>query len=286
MRHQHSAVSKWSLVAGSAVAALVAGPLSIAAENAEETTKTVTRDASDEELAKQAQNPLANLISLPLQYNVTFDVGPDKGTLSVLNIQPVIPFSLNSDWNLITRTIVPIVNQPPLTAGSVGANGIGNTQFSAFVSPANSGETIWGVGGVVQIPTNTDGLLGSNEWGLGASAVGLKIDGPWVYGALINNIWSLGASGSQSYNQMLIQPFLNYNFKGGFYLTSSPIITANWKADSSNAWTVPIGGGIGQILRIGKLPVNAQAQVYYNVVRPDGIGAWAARLQVQFLFPK
>jgi hypothetical protein len=103
---------------------------------------------------------------------------------------------------------------------------------------------------------------------------------------LINNIWSLGASGSQSYNQMLIQPFVNYNFKGGFYLTSSPIITANWKADSSNTWTVPIGGGVGQIFRIGKLPVNAQAQVYYNIVRPEPIGEWAARLRVQFLFPK
>jgi hypothetical protein len=265
---------------------LLTGSASTAAAETDETADRSSAQASDEELAKQTQNPLAKLISLPFQYNATFDVGPDKGTLSVLNIQPVIPFSLNSDWNVITRTIVPIINQPPLTSGSVGANGIGDTQFTAFLSPANSGKTIWGVGGVVQIPTNTNSLLGSNEWGLGASAVALRMDGPWVYGALINNIWSLGASGSQSYNQMLLQPFVNYNFKGGFYLTSSPIITANWKADSSNAWTVPIGGGVGQIIRIGKLPVNGQVQVYYNVVRPDGIGEWAARLQVQLLFPE
>ena len=112
------------------------------------------------------------------------------------------------------------------------------------------------------------------------------MDGSWVYGALINNLWSLGDSGSQSYNQMLLQPFVNYNFKGGFYLTSAPIMTANWKASGSNVWTVPLGGGVGQIFRIGKLPMNATAQVYYNIAKPDGIGEWAARLQVQFLFPK
>ena len=240
-----------------------------------------------EELAKLAQNPVGNLISVPFQYNANLNFGPEKGTQSILNIQPVIPITLNKDWNIITRTILPVVWQPALSPDDSSVSGISDLQFTAFLSPANPDAWIWGVGAITQAPTHSNSKLGSDSWGLGPSFVVLHLEkgSPWVYGVLVNNLWSI-EGGSQSYNNGLIQPFLNYNFEGGAYLTSSPIITVNWSASGSNQWTVPIGGGIGKIFHFGKLPVNTQVAAYYNVVRPDFGANWQMRAQVQFMFPK
>jgi hypothetical protein len=245
-------------------------------------------DLSAEELAKLAENPVANLISVPFQNNTNLNYGPLKQTQNVLNIQPVIPFELNKDWNLITRTIMPLVSQPGLFPGDDRTNGLGPTEFSAFLSPANAEGTIWGVGPIAQIPTTSSSALGSYRWGLGPSFVILKLEkgNPWVYGFLVNNVWSVGSGAGGSYNNFLLQPFLNYNFSGGTYLSSAPILTANWKADSGNQWTVPLGGSIGQIFHLGKLPVNAQIGAYYNVVKPDFGPNWQIRAQIQFMFPK
>ena len=144
------------------------------------------------------------------------------------------------------------------------------------------------MGPVVQLPTDTNGL-GNKNWGLGASFVVLKMEkgDPWVYGALVNNVWSLTSDQrGGSYNNGLIQPFVNYNFKGGFYLTSAPILTVDWKADSGQQWTVPLGGGVGKIFHLGKLPVNTQLSAYYNVAAPDDAANWQIRAQVQLMFPK
>lgn len=244
---------------------------------------------SAEELAKKVQNPVADLISVPLQNNFNFNVGPEDGLQYVLNVQPVIPIKLSADWNLITRTIVPIISQPGFSPGQDRVNGIGDIQFTPFLSPRNLEGLIWGVGPIVQFPTNSNDRLGNDRWGLGASVVALKLSkgSPWVYGALVNNIWSVSGSNSDpSYSNFLIQPFLNYNFSGGFYLSSAPIITANWKADSGDRWTVPLGGGAGKIVHFGRLPVNLQLQAYYNVATPDNGADWQLRFQVQFLFPK
>jgi hypothetical protein len=148
---------------------------------------------------------------------------------------------------------------------------------------------IWGVGAIAQLPTHTDDVLGNDRWGLGPTAVILKMEhgSPWVYGVLANNIWSVNSSNSSPpINQMLVQPFVNYNFKGGTYFTSAPIITANWQADSGDTWTVPLGGGIGHIFHLGRLPLNTQASAYYNVETPKYGPDWQMRLQVQFMFPK
>ena len=206
----------------------------------------------------------------------------------MLNIQPVIPISVNSDWNVITRTIIPVISMPSLGLGDSRTNGIGDVQFSAFLSPAKPGHWIWGAGGVAQLPTNSNSELGNDNWGLGPSFVVLRIEkgNPWVYGVLVNNIWSVGGGSDPSYNNGLIQPFLNYNFPDGFYLTSAPIATVNWKADSGDQWTVPLGGGVGKIFHLGKLPVNTQLSAYYNVVTPDNGADWQIRAQVQFMFPK
>jgi len=246
-------------------------------------------EMSAEELAKLAQNPVGNLISVPFQNNTNLNFGPEKGTQNILNIQPVIPFSVGEDWNIITRTIVPIIWNPALSPTDGSTSGIGDIQLTAFLSPAKPGEWIWGVGAITQIPTNSNAELGNGNWGLGPSFVVLHLDkgSPWVYGALVNNVWSLTSDKQGgSYNNGLIQPFLNYNFPDGFYLTSAPIMTVNWKADSSQQWTVPIGGGVGKIFHFGKLPVNTQLSAYYNVVRPDFGANWQIRAQVQFMFPK
>jgi hypothetical protein len=244
---------------------------------------------SNEELAKAAQNPLASLISVPFQLNTNFDTGPEQRTQNVLNIQPVVPFSINEDWNLISRTILPLIWQPPSTPFEGSTFGLGDIQLNGFLSPRNSGEWIWGVGGVAQLPTHTNAVLGNDRWGLGPTAVVLHLEkgNPWVYGALINNIWSVsGSSTDPKINQMTLQPFLNYNFPSGLYLTSSPLITSNWEAASGQEWTVPMGGGVGKIVRLGKLPLNLQASAYYNIERPDYAPRWTLRLQAQLMFPK
>ena len=246
-------------------------------------------EMSATELAKLAQNPVGNLISVPFQNNTNLNYGPERGTQNILNIQPVIPISINKDWNIITRTIVPVIWMPSLGEDIGSTTGVGDTVFTAFVSPANPGKWIWGAGPVVQAPTNSSDELGNGNWGLGPSAVLLHLEhgSPWVYGALVNNIWSLTSNQQGGYyNNGLIQPFVNFNFKGGLYLVSAPIITANWTADSDNRWTVPVGGGVGKILHVGKLPVNMQLSGYYNAVTPDFGADWQIRAQVQFMFPK
>jgi hypothetical protein len=243
---------------------------------------------SEEDLAKIAQNPVGNLISVPFQANMNLNTGPLDRTQNVLNIQPVIPIALSSDWNIITRTILPIISQPGFTPNQNRTNGIGDVQFTAFLSPAKPGAWIWGVGAVTQLPTHSNNLLGNNNAGLGPAFVVLHLEHgePWVYGVLVNNIWSVGSSSSPSYNNGLIQPFLNYNLKGGAYLTSSPVMTVNWAAKGSQQWTVPLGGGVGKIFHLGKLPVNTQISGYYNVARPDFAPNWQIRAQVQLMFPK
>ncbi len=241
-----------------------------------------------EALAKAAQNPIANMISLPFQNNTTVNAGPEKQTQNVLNIQPVLPVKLDDDWNLITRTILPVISQPPFAPDQDRVNGIGDTQVELFVSPGKPGKLIWGVGPILQLPTNSNDALGTKKWGIGPAAVLLKSEGHWLYGVVANNVWSFAGPGdAASINQMLIQYFINYNFAEGWYATSSPDITANWKADSNDRWTLPIGGGIGKIFKIGDQAMNGQVQAFYNVVSPDNVGGnWTIRVQLQFLFPK
>jgi hypothetical protein len=251
-------------------------------------SQSTRADTAVADQAKQAQNPIANLISVPFQNNTNLNAGPDRETLNVLNVQPVIPLSLNSDWNLITRTILPVISAPPVTPQASRANGIGDLLFSAFFSPASSRGWIWGVGPAIQAPTHSDPTLGNNDWGLGPTFVVLHLaaGSPWVYGVLVNNIWSVSSSRSHAYNNGLMQPFVNYNLKYGTYLVSSPIITVNWTAAGGQQWTVPLGGGIGKIVHLGQLPVNMQLSGYYNVARVTEGPNWQIRTQVQFLFPK
>jgi hypothetical protein len=237
------------------------------------------------ELARAAQNPVASMISLPFQNNMSFGVGPDDRVQNVHNIQPVWPVSLSKKWNLITRTILPVISQP--APGTDRTDGLGDLNFTGFFSPKKPGKVIWGVGPALVFPTATDDVLGSGKFSLGPSVVALTMKGQWVIGALASNVWSVaGKDDRADVNFFLMQYFINYNFPSGWYLTSAPIITANWEADSGEQWIVPFGGGIGKVFRIGNQPMNINTQAFYNVETPTNGPKWQWRWQIQFLFPK
>jgi hypothetical protein len=241
---------------------------------------------TESELAKKTQNPVADLISFPIQYNMNFGIGPNNRAQYAMNVQPVLPISLTNGWNLITRTIMPIGKQPNLETTSEDTWGIGDVTFTGFLSPKAAGPVKWGIGPALQIPTATDEVLGSRKWAAGPEAVVLTIQGPWLVGIRVQNLWSFaGNSDRSNVNQFLTQYFVNYNLPNGWYLTASPTITANWEADSGNTWTVPVGGGVGKVFRIGKLPFNVNVAAYSNVVRPDPGPDWAAQFQFAWLLP-
>jgi hypothetical protein len=242
--------------------------------------------ADNEELAKAAQNPVANMISVPLQNNINTGIGPDDKTQNILNIQPVYPFSVGKNWNVITRTIIPVISQPDILTGEDRVNGLGDINFTAFFSPAKPGALIWGVGPALIIPSATDEVLGPDRWSAGPSVVALAMPGKWVIGGLMSNVWSFAGSGDKDTSFFTFQYFINYNIANGWYLTSAPIITADWEAESGERWTVPFGGGFGKIMKFGKLPVNGQLSAYYNVESPEYGADWQFRIQLQFLFPK
>jgi hypothetical protein len=248
------------------------------------TEAAATEAAATEDLAEQAQNPIANLISVPFQNNTTLGLGPEENkTLNVLNIQPVVPFRLNDDLTLVTRTILPVLSQPGPEGGN--SNGIGDLNPSFFLVPKLPGRWTVGFGPTLVLPTASRDELGSGQWGMGPAAVAVYTRGPWVAGGLVNQIWSVaGDSDRRSLSQFLVQPFVNFNLPNGWYLVSSPIITANWQV-SSDRWLVPIGGGFGRVFRVGSQPVNASLQAYANVAKPDLFGDVTIRAQVQLLFP-
>ena len=243
--------------------------------------------ARADELAQLVQNPIAKVISFPFQDNLTFGVGPQSDQQNVLNIQPVLPFDVGDDWNLITRTIVPIIHEPVRVPGGESSNGIGDTSVALYFSPAHPGSVIWGVGPAFTFATASHRELGQGKTDAGLSAVALTIRGHWLIGGLVTDVVSVaGASDRSDVHQMLLQPFVNYNFSRGWYLTTSPIITANWKAQSDQRWTVPIGGGGGRAFRVSKQAMNFQVQAFKLVERPHDAGDWVLRAQFQLLFPK
>ena len=222
---------------------------------------------------------------MPFQSNTNFNAGPFNRTQEVFNIQPVVPMHLSDDWNLISRTIIPLLSQPSPFFDS-NTNGIGDITQSLFFSPTHPGKLIWGVGPVFTVPSANDPILGTGKFLFGPTAVFLVTPGHWVIGVLLNNQWSVGGNPLRPpVNAFLAQPFLNYNMAHGWYLTTSPIITSNWLAASGQQWTVPVGGGFGRVFRVGDQPVNAQIAGYYNAIRPTGTPAWQLRASVALLFP-
>ncbi len=240
-------------------------------------------------LVKQVQNPVSSLISLPFQNNTNFGIGSNDRTQNVVNVQPVIPVSVSRDWNIINRIIAPVVYQPDVGQPDGGTFGLGDINYTAFLAPGQPGKIIWGVGPQLVFPTATDDALGTDKWAIGPSVVLLTTPSPWVIGVLVSNIWSFaGDSDRADVNQMLIQYFINYNLPNGWYISSAPIITANWEAPSGEEWLVPFGGGVGKIFAIGRQPLNGSVAAFWNAIHPDTLlyPDWTLRLALQFLFPK
>ncbi len=258
--------------------------------------------AGADNLAAAAQNPIASTMRFPLESNILFDSGPDRATGYLGNFQPVLPMSISENWNLINRPIVPIMFTPGFVPGLASNPGIpetpeegfddtfglGDINYTAFFSPKKSNGLIWGAGPSITLPTATDDVLGSGKWSIGPSLVGLKIAKPWLGGMLVRQLWSFaGESDRDDVNQTLIQPFLNYNMDRGWYLVTSPIFTANWSASSNERWTVPIGGGLGRIVKLGgKQPANLSMHAYYNVEKPTNGPEWQLQFTFMLMFPK
>jgi hypothetical protein len=244
--------------------------------------------SGDAELAQELSNPIADLITLPFQMNYDQDIGPrDDGWKLQTNIQPVIPFTLNEDWNLVTRTIMPVIHQEDISPGLGSQCGLGDITMSFFLSPKEptSGGLIWGAGPVLLLPTATDDLLGAEKWGAGPSAVALTVRGPWTLGMLANHIWSYaGDSDRQDVSNTFIQPFMAYTWPSAWTLSLQSETTYNWKTEK---WSVPINVSLAKLVKWGKLPVSLQAGVGYWVESPDnGPEGFRFRLQANFVLPK
>ncbi len=236
-------------------------------------------------LSKASQNPVADMTAFPLQFN--FNSGGDLGTqtYTLVNFQPVMPLAINDKWNVIVRTIIPFASIP-LPAGD-RAYGIGDIQEQIFFTPASPGKLTWGLGPQLSLPTATNPLLTTGQTALGPTAVALVMTGPWVVGGVVNNVWRImGDDTGDPINQFFGQPFINYNFKRGWALSTAPAITANWNAPSGQEWTVPIGMGISKVTRIGTRPTSVSLQYYHYAVHPDGAPDTLWRLVINFLYPK
>ncbi len=238
------------------------------------------------ELAKKLSNPVAALISVPFQNNFEFGGGPNNdGFRYLLNFQPVIPVTLNKDWNLISRTIVPFIHQDDMI-GTSSQCGLGDIVQSAFFSPKQptGGGWIWGAGPVFLLPTASDDLLGAEKFGLGPTAVVLKQEHGWTYGALANHIWSVaGTDSRQDVSATFLQPFLSYTTKKQTTFGLSAESTYDWE---NERWTVPLNVTVAQLLKIGKAPVQFQVGAKYYAEAPGGAPDWGVRFAVTLLFPK
>jgi hypothetical protein len=229
-----------------------------------------------------AQNPIANVISIPFQNNTYFDVGPLRQTENILLVQPVVPVSINNDWTLVTRWVTPIISAPRVSEATGPETGLGNIEPQFYFTPTHPGPVIWGIGPEAYLPTATDKRFGVDKWGGGLAAVALTIQGHWLFGVLANNVWA--GTGKEKVNELTLQPFVFYNLPKGWYLVSSTVTTANWEAAPREQWTVPVGGGFGRVFKIGKQAINARFEVTDNVQRPVGGPTWATQFQIQLLY--
>jgi len=247
---------------------------------------TSAAEEDNAKLAQELSNPLADLMSIPFQMNYDRDIGRDDGWKLQTNIQPVVPFDLNEDWNLISRTIMPVIYQDDILPGAGSQFGLGDINLSLFFSPKKpTFGVIWGIGPVLLLRTATDDLLGAEKWGAGPSAVALMVRGPWTVGMLANHVWSYaGDSDRQDISNTFLQPFAAYTWPNAWTASLQSESTYNWTTEK---WSVPINAAVSKLVRWGKLPVSLQAGVGYWAASPEtGPDGVRLRLQATFVLPK
>jgi hypothetical protein len=249
------------------------------------TPSSHSEEHSEDATAKDAaQNPVAAAISVPFQNNTFYGVGPYRRVENALLVEPVIPFRISKEWMVITRTITPVEVVPRLSPTEQVDYGLGNIQPQFYLSPVHSGRFVWGAGPQLWLPTATDTNFGTNKWGGGPAVVGLFRQGHWLGGSLISN--EFAGLNHQHINQMTLNPFLFYNMRRGWYFVSTPIITSDWTASRSSRWTVPVGGGLGRVFKIGDQPLNTRTEFFNNVRTTAGGADWQLQTQLQLLFIK
>jgi hypothetical protein len=246
------------------------------------------RAETDEELAIQLSNPVAALISVPFQFNYEQKIGSAReGERWLLNVQPVVPFDLNADWNIISRTILPVVWQDEIFPGAGSQSGIGDIVQSVFFSPKapTAGGVIWGAGPVFLLKTGSNDLLTADKWGAGPTGVVIRQQGPWTVGVLANHIWSFAGNSSRAdVSASFLQPFLTYTTPTATTFSLNSESTYDW---NDRQWRVPINAGVSQILRIGGQLVQVGAVARYFADGPDqGPHGWGLRFSVTLLFPR
>lgn len=233
-------------------------------------------------LAKKTANPIAAMISLPFQFNFNNGMGEYNRTQTVLNVMPVIPFKLTDKVNVVNRIILPIVSQPDVTMNSGGTFGLGSINYSMFFTPSSLGKVIWGVGPAFNIPTRTNDLLGSPEFGIGPTVIALTMPGNWALGLTANNVWSYENS---DLNSLFSQVFVVYTFESAWFVQMMPTITANWNAPEGQKWSIPLGANVGKVVMAGKQPIKLIGGGSYYAVSPDNGPSWQLFFQAVFLFP-
>jgi hypothetical protein len=237
------------------------------------------------DLARKLANPISDLVSVPFQFNWEQNVGPHDETRFALNVQPVIPFSISSDWNMIARVIVPFVSQPSLFDGGAPASGVSDVLTSVFFSP-KAGALIWGVGPVLSLPSTSIPTLGTGKWSAGPTVVVLKQRGPWTVGALWNQVWSFaGNTETNDVNQMFLQPFVAYQATRSVTLTVQSETSANWKVDEDR-WTVPINVLLSKLSTFGVFPASYQLGFGGFPVHPNLGPSWKVRGAIVLLLPR
>lgn len=244
-----------------------------------------TRGA-DADLAQELTNPIADLVTLPIQMNYDGGLGPmDDGHKLQTNIQPVYPLDLGENWNLITRTIVPVISQNDIFPSAGSQFGLGEITLSLFAVPKRAGAVVWGVGPVLYAPSATDELLGAEKWGAGPTAIALSIRGPWTIGALANHVWSFAGEDSRpDINSSFLQPFVSYTWPSAWTVSVQSETTYNWE---TSEWGVPVNVAAAKLVKLGKLPVSLQAGVGHWLTSPDsGADGWRFRLQINLVLPK
>ncbi len=289
VRHRRpvgSANLKWlrsQLVPATVLGLLLSAVLAASAHAQQASTPAPSPSVmTDQELAVSVHNPFEDFVKVPIQSTTGFQLGRAHKVGDSWNIEPLLPFSLNADWDLFARPSLTFTYAPTPHEQS----GLEDFETSFFLTPHNAATWIWGVGPIFDFPTASSSELGSGRWSAGPTAALVYSEGPWLNAILTDQLMSFAGNRERgNVNQTYIEPMISYNFESGWYVDCDPAITYDWTADTANAWTIPMGADVGKAFKMGSQDLSLQVGAYDLVKRPDGAPQWIARVSVTFLFP-